>query len=170
MEYEQLSYWEGFSESTPWIFENLWYRVESDLNTARIEVEDCQTGHWFVKSSSDNRNIGIVVFSKDEQFGLNTLFIARLTPAGFIAKRQLLVAKDLKGTTSCRIMDLRNNWKYFEFEPWKSLYDPEVIPSLEFDISELPLSDMALESVTIKKVNAGEAGSVYQRWFSGSKR
>ena len=112
-------------------------------------------------------DVGVVIYCKDSGYGVDTSFISRLSPAGFISKRQLLVAKDqLKGSSSCRMINIRKNWRFFEFEPWTSLTeDTEHIDSLEFDISELALSLNALDSVTVQNLSIEEASSTYKRWF-----
>jgi hypothetical protein len=164
MTWEQLSYWEGFSDPQPELFKGLWDKMDSILEGSEKDSE-YDSGYWLIKSRDKIK--GFVVYISDNQYDLDTLFISRLSPAGFLAKKQLLVTRDREtGFSSYDLIELRKIVKHVEFEPWKSVInDSENYDWLEFDIAELPFSSKALKAATLSQLGSKTAGLFYQRWF-----
>jgi hypothetical protein len=82
MTWEQLSYWEGFSDPQPELFKGLWDKMDSILEGSEKDSE-YDSGYWLIKSRDKIK--GFVVYISDNQYDLDTLFISRLSPAGFLA-------------------------------------------------------------------------------------
>ena len=138
MAHEQFAFWDGFY-LTP---------KANIINVGRIDPYG-ETIVKFLSNSKGTKDVLVLQISSDIFKSIE--FVSRLTPAGFLHRRQKIVLTGFDGQESEIEINVRKLRRPMglEFEPWNSVYNDnrENLHSLVLDFDEALLGDIGQLSI-----------------------